>query len=303
MKKLINCRENNRLSPARPAGGLKLAWLGVLAAALLAAGCLSSGPAGRKNMLESSQALEMARRIYAEGQRVKTLAAKGSFRYQEKNRQHFVRFDLAAKRPNQLLFTAYDPAGRPALRLFVDGETLTAIDYLSREVISGRATSRNLMAFLPLGLNPDQMIIALAGGQPLDQPVKASSGDLGRQPSSTPLALDVWSPGDTDDDHWRYRLADGREPEVISAQYGPRRKPHLAFQYQNYKTVFQGPGARKFPHLITLRAGQGDASREITIRYDQVALDEDLSATLFSPPMVEGFKRVDLLDVLGPAGI
>lgn len=293
MKKSINYLKNNRFGAV-----LRLKSIGLAIAAVLLAGCVSGGTGSRRGLVESTEALDAAYRIYDAGQGIKAITAKGSLRYQEKSRQHFIRFDLAALRPGQLFFAAYGPAGQPALRLYVNGSNLTAIDYFSREIISGPATASNLMAFLPLGLNPDQVIISLAGGQPLDRPVKAAATRGGGKQAGFPPELEVWSQGDDEDNHWRYRLAEGRELEVSGARYGPLKKPILSYQYQNFQDL---PGlARRFPHSIIVTAGQGDKSRIITIRYDQVVLAENLAASLFEPPPVEGFKRVDLLDVLGP---
>ncbi|MDR3038428.1 MAG: hypothetical protein LBV21_03930, partial [Candidatus Adiutrix sp.] len=133
------------------------------ALAALAAGCVGGSASSVYPARPEGPALDLARGLYERGESLKTLAARGGADYSAAGRRNFFRFEALVMKPGRLLFTAFDPAGRPAFRLAIAAGRLTGLLYEARQYVTGPATAENFARFLPPALSPDRLPDLLSG--------------------------------------------------------------------------------------------------------------------------------------------
>jgi hypothetical protein len=238
--------------------------------------------------------MAMAAGLYQRGESLRTLAARGGADYRVDSKRHYFKFELAAQKPGQILFTALDPAGRPAFRLASDGVTITCIVYGEKQYAVGPATAENLGRFLPLGLAPDELAALLSGSQV--RPVSAGARLNG---DSTELVIQPEGGGS--DSLWRVRLAGGLEQDpaatvVQSATFGPARRPELSVKYLSVRPVPREDLAGRpepFPGAVEAEWSDGQ-KQSLRVTYDQVRLGPALTESMFSLARPDGFELIEL---------
>jgi hypothetical protein len=262
------------------------AWL--LFSLALAAGC-ASRPAARPG--DDEAALRLAEALHLRGESLQTMAARGSAGYSADGRRHYVKFEVAVMKPDRMLFTAFDPAGRPAFKLASDGQTLTGIQYGSGEFVSGPAAAANFSRFIPLNLEVSELAALLSGFQA--EPASAGARRLG---DMTELTV-VPTGGDPDGRlAWRLRLKgppdqDPKAAAVESASFGPPRNPELEIVYRSIKPTPREDlgGLEPFPYSLDI-AWRDGARRGLKVNYEEVRLGLPLETGLFSLKPPEGFE-------------
>lgn len=292
MKKSTGCQSKGLLS---------LALLS-LSAALILCGCLagggSSSSAGAVTRSPQGPAMDLASGLYQRGESLRTLAVRGGASYSTGLRRHFFKFEAMVIKPGYLLFTALDPAGRPAFRLASDGRELTGILYGARQYVTGPATAANFGRFIPLGLTPDQLIALMSGSQ-----VRPASAGARETASGTELTIVPAGRPDSDSQLWRLRLAgplaqDPSAAVVNSASFGPSRNPEISIKYLSVKNVSredQGGRPEPFPHSVEADwTGPERQSQSLRVTYDEIRLGLPLSEDSFVLSQPAGFELVRL---------
>lgn len=277
---------------------LKILGTAVLAAFFLPACLGGSGSSGTVLRSPDGPAMEMAMGLYQRGESLKSLAARGGASYSVGQRRHYFKFEALVIKPGWLLFTAFDPAGRPAFKLASDGSQLTGILYGSNQYVAGPATAENFGRFIPLGLSPDQLIALMSGSQV--RPAAAGAKESG---SGTELTVVPAGRPESDSSLWRIRLAGGliQDPaaaEIQSAVFGPSRKPEISIKYPSIRQVARedlGGRPEPFPASVEVDwTGADNKSQTLRVTYEEVRLGLALDEALFHLEQPKGFERVQL---------
>jgi hypothetical protein len=238
--------------------------------------------------------MTLASGLFQRGAGLATMAARGGASSTADTQRHSVRFEAVAMKPGRLLFTAFDPAGRPAFRLASDGGTLTGILYGARQYAVGPATAENFGRFIPLGISPDQLIALMSGAQ-------VRPGAAGARESGGATELTVVPAGQSDDPArlWRIRLAgpveqDPARASVQSAAFGSARNPVISIKYMSVQDVpreDQGGRPEPFPYTVDVEWTEG-SRLALHVSYDEVRLGLPLDQKLFSRARPDGFELV-----------
>lgn len=262
--------------------------------ALFLTGCVSGGGgASAIPRLPDGPAMNLARGLYERAGSLHTLAARGGATYAEGRRRNYVKFEIVMSKP-KFLFTAFDPAGRPAFRLAFDGEEIFGLNYGSREYIRGLGNVEQFGAFLPLDISPEQLLAIVSGGQ--IQPAAAGAGDFDGR--ATELLVRPVAEPDDEEHLWRVKVLgelaqDPQKAVLESAAYGPARKPLMTFRYNAVKPVPRedlGGRPEPFPHSIEAEW----LEKSLRLSYDEVRLGLALSDDLFSLERPQGFQLIQL---------
>lgn len=286
---------SNRLCGTK--AGLAALSVGILWVALSLTGCtgVSSSTIARS---PDGPAMELANALYLRGESLRTMAARGGVSYTFENKRHYFKVEVVVDKPGRMLFTAFDPAGRPAFRLASDGKLLTGIMYTTDQFVTGPATAANFARFIPLGLSPDQLAALMSGAQ-----VRPASAGAAEGKSYTELAIIPAGAADADNNVWRLRFKgalsqDAGRVAVESANFGPRREPRLSMKYMSIKDVAredQGGRLEPFPHSVEVDWNDGE-KRHLRLTYEEVrlglALEQKDNMFILSQP--KGFELVQL---------
>ena len=290
MKKLDNWRNRLRLTSR----SLPLTWLCLLL--LFLAGCSALSSPTKVIRTTDGPAMALATGLYQRGESLPSLAVRGGASFTSQGKRNYFKFEALVLKPGYLLFTAFDPAGRPAFRLASNGESLTGILYGNRQYAVGPATKENFGKFLPLGMTPSQLTALLSGAQV--QP--ASAGDISTEETTELVILPVGEP-DSDTNLWRVRL-DGpvtQDPDlarITSANFGPPRDPSIAIKYRAIKDVPRDDltGVQEpFPHSLEISWVDED-KKQLRVTYEEVRLGVPLDTTLFNLAQPNGFELIQL---------
>ena len=268
----------------------RLAALTVLAAEL--AGC--AGP--REEMTPRTPegpAMDLARGLYQRGESLRSLAARGAVSHTAGGRHTFFRFEVLALKPDRLLFTAFDPAGRPAFRLASAEGRLTGLSYGARQYFTGPATAENLARLMPVNLTLDQLVALFCASTA--RPMAAGARAVG---DNTELTLVPDGAGE--DEVWRLRLAGGldqdpRQAVILSAARGPAGRPNLSLRYTAVKELPREDEPGVLTPFPTSVEAEWTKTREfLRLAYDEVRLGPGLAPNLFVLAPPEDFKAVSL---------
>jgi|GEM_PF-1736216 len=316
MKKSTGCQNKNRRRPNlfvfdRISASLwptqfalqifsRLAALN-LAAILLLTGCLGgsgSSLSGATTRSPEGPAMDLASGLYQRGESLRTLAVRGGADYNIGQKRHFFKFEALAIKPGYLLFTALDPAGRPAFRLASDGRELTGIFYGARQFVTGPATAANFSRFIPLGLTPDQLIALISGSQ-----VRPASAGARETSSGTELIIAPAGRPENDNQLWRLKLTGSLDQDpatavVQSAAFGSPRKPEISISYLSVKNVLRedlSSRSEPFPHSVEAAwTGPDRQSQSLRVTYNEVRLGLSLNESSFVLERPDGFELLRL---------
>jgi Domain of unknown function (DUF4292) len=133
--------------------------------ALLAAAC---GTTREGLDPERMPAEELIRRVRAESEKVRTIAATGTLVFDSPRISGAAEFTLALDRPDSLLMKLEGPFGVDVGLLFMDARRYVAYSSMDNEVMEGPADSAALRAFIPIPLAPRQIMDAFSGRYPVD---------------------------------------------------------------------------------------------------------------------------------------
>ncbi|UQZ88482.1 hypothetical protein C4J81_04390 [Deltaproteobacteria bacterium Smac51] len=279
----------------------QLWWLPALflSAVFILTGCVSSGGGSRAESVlrqPDGPAMNLASGLYERGQSLTTLAARGGATYTSGNKRHYFKFEIAAMKPDRVLLTAFDPVGRPAFRLATDGLNMTGVMYGSNQYVSGPATAENFSRFIPLGIEPDQLVALMTGAQV--RPAAAGATELG---GSTELLVVPYGAEDDGRSLWRIKVAGGVNQDpfsavVESAAFGPARRPEIAIRYGAVKNVSRedlGGRQEPFPHSVEVQWTES-GQKALRVTYEEVRLGVPVGGDLFSLSRPNNFELVNL---------
>lgn len=272
--------------------------------------CVKPGPSGqpRGDQGQATDAAEnakaaaaLAKGLYERGSGLKSFAAQGRINYYRGKQRHFFRFEFVSQKPGSMLLTAFDPAGRPAFKMLIYQNELTGVLYQSGEYVKGPATAENLALFIPVALDPEDLLRLMTGSQ-----VEAASAEGREKTVSGQVVSELAvSPvqGDGGVEHiWRLKVQGplGQDPlmaKVSSAAYGPIMKPAMSVNYEQIKEAQredQNGRTEPFPYKIMARWQTGSGEETMELSYDEVRLGADIPKTLFSVPRPAEFKLIQL---------
>jgi len=272
--------------------------LAVLArlAALTALAAQLTGCAGHRAEVvpraAEGPAMDLAQGLYLRSENLRTLAARGAISH-EAGRRTFFRFEVLLLKPDRLLFTAFDPTGRPAFRLAAAEGRLTGLLYGARQYFTGPATAENFARLLRLNLTLDQLVALLSGSTA--RPAAAGARAVG---DNTELIL---VPAESPDDErklWRLKLGGDldQNPEqavILTAARGPANRPDLSIRYpavQNLPREDKPGILTPFPTSVEAQW----AKQFLRLTYEEVNLGPKLDPSLFVLTPPEGFEMVFL---------
>ncbi|MDR2724951.1 MAG: hypothetical protein LBC90_02565 [Candidatus Adiutrix sp.] len=269
---------------------VRLTVLAVLVAEL--AGC-----AGHLEVAPRSAegpAMDLARGLYQRSESLRTLAARGAVSHEDGRRRTFFRFEVLILKPDRLLFTAFDPAGRPAFRLASAEGRLTGLFYGARQYFTGAATDENFARLLPIKMAQEQLVALLCGSTV--RPAAAGARAVGER--NTELIITPAETSEGESDVWRLKLSGGldQDPEravILTAARGPARRPDLTLRYLTVQDVPREnePGLM-MPFPTSMEAEW--AKQFLRLTYDEVSLGPKLDPGLFTLAPPEGFEVVSL---------
>jgi hypothetical protein len=269
---------------------VRLAVLAVLAVELAGCAAASKGVAPRTS---EGPAMDLARGLHLRGENLRTLAVRGSVSHEAGRRRTFFRFEALALKPDRFLFTALDPAGRPAFRLASAEGRLTALNYGTREYFTGPATSENFARFLPLNLNQEQFVDLLCGSTA--RPAAAGARAAGE---NTEIVLVPAEAPEDENEVWRLKLAGGldqdpRRAVILTAARGPAGRPDVRLRYLSVKELPRAdePGSL-MPFPSGVEAEWTKPKQFLRLTYDEVSLGPALDPGLFVIKQPEGFEEV-----------
>ena len=272
--------------------------LAVLArlAALTALAAQLTGCAGHRAEVvpraAEGPAMDLAQGLYLRSENLRTLAARGAISH-EAGRRTFFRFEVLLLKPDRLLFTAFDPTGRPAFRLAAAEGRLTGLLYGARQYFTGPATAENFARFLSLNLTLEQLVALLSNATA--RPAAAGARALG---DNTELTLVPAEAPEDEKEVWRLKLGGGldQDPEqavILAAARGQVNRPDLDIRYL---TVQNMPREDK-PGVLTPFPTSVEAQwvkQSLRLTYEEVSLGPKLDPTLFVLAPPEDFEVVFL---------
>ena len=283
MKKLKKCPDE-LLS-----GLIRLTALAVLTVAGLAGGCATTGPRGDlAPRSPEGPAMDLAQGLFLRGESLQTMAVRGSVSHEARGHRKFFRFEALFLKPDRLLFTAFDPAGRPAFRLAAALGQLNGLVYGTKQYFTGPATAENLARFLPLDLTLEQLAALLSGS--VVRPGAAGARALAE---NTELILVPAEIPEDENEIWRLRVAGGldqdpRRAVILSAARGPAGRPNLKLRYPTVRDLPRADDHEALePFPASVEAEWVQDKQFLRLTYDQVSLGQKLDPDLFliTPPV------------------
>jgi hypothetical protein len=241
-------------------------------------------------------AMDLAHGLYMRGENLRTLAARGAVSHEADRRRTFFRFEALALKPDRLLFTAFDPAGRPAFRLAAAEGRLTSLNYGTRQYFAGPATAENLTRLLPLNLTLEQLVALLCGSTA--KPAAAGARSTGE---NTEIILIPAETPEDENEVWRLKLAGGldqdpRRAVILTAAHGSAGRPNLTLRYLTVQELPKEdePGVLT-PFPVSVEAEWTKPKQFLRLTYDEVSLGPKLDPNLFVLKPPEGFEVVSRL--------
>jgi outer membrane lipoprotein-sorting protein len=243
--------------------------------------------------------MDLARALYAQGQRLSTFAARGEIDYTDTNAKRFFRFEVLARRPGSFIFTIFDPFGSPAFKVISDGTSFSSLDYGSAVCTVGLATSENLGRVLPINLTAGDLMSLLTASL-IPEPVLAA-----RDSPDTPVrTLSIQSGGSGNDwlnALWQVNLSHGEGSTQVAGfqlRTSSGSIPQFNASYGQFNSV-QMENTQNltsyFPYLIDVSFGQSSSqTKRLVIHYNEVRLGVSLSEEIFSTQVPSGFTRQDI---------
>ena len=285
------------VSPNKAATVQREAWLGLVVLLVMSFGATGCSPSSSSvTRSPTGPAMNMAAGLYQRGEDLRTMAARGGVSYTTDEKRHYFKIEVVGSKPGRMLFTAFDPAGRPAFRLASDGQQLTGVMYSTKQYVVGPATADNFARFIPLGLTPDQLMALMSGAQV--RPASAGARESGQ---NTELAIIPAGALDSSENIWRVRIKGNLEQDpstvvVDGATLGSPRNPRLAIKYMSVKNVARedlGDRMEPFPHSVEADWAD-EEKRNLRVTYDEVRLGLVISDDMFSLAQPDGFELVQL---------
>jgi len=271
----------------------RLAALAVLAVGLAACAAGSRGAAVPRT--SEGPAMDLARGLHLRGESIRTLAARGAVSHETDRRRAFFRFEALAMRPDRLLFTALDPAGRPAFRLAAAEGRLTGLNYGTRQYFTGPATTENFARLLPLNVTQEQFVALLCGSTA--KPAAAGARAVGE---NTELILVPAEAPEDENEVWRLKLVGGLDQDpkravILTAARGSAGRPNLNLRYLAVQDLpnKDEPG-NLMPFPTSVEAEWAKPKQFLRLTYDEVSLGPSLDPGLFIIKPPEGFEAVSL---------
>jgi hypothetical protein len=270
---------------------IRLAVLTVLAVELAACAATSRREVAPRT--SEGPAMALAHGLYLRGENLRTLAARGAVSHEADRRRTFFRFEALALKPDRLLFTAFDPAGRPAFRLAAAEGSLTGLNYGTRQYFTGPATAENFTRLLPLNLTLEQLVALLCGTTA--RPAAAGARAVG---DDTEIILVPAEAPEDENEVGRLKLAGGldqdpRRAVILTAAHGPAGRPDLNLRYLAVQELPREdePGVlTSFP--VSMEAEWTKPKQFLRLTYDEVRLGPTLDPSLFILKPPEGFEMV-----------
>ncbi|MDR1487853.1 MAG: DUF4292 domain-containing protein [Deltaproteobacteria bacterium] len=268
----------------------------LLSIALSADGCVVSTqnaqPDKYQELNSEGPAMDLAKALYDQGQRISTFAARGEINYIADDARRYFRFEILTRRPGSFIFTIFDPFGQVAFKVISDGTNFSSLNYGALTCTVGSASSDNLGRVLPINLKAGDLISLLTGSL-IAAPIAAA-----RDNAAPPInSLTVQSSGNWPQSLWRLALShDLGSTQIASFSVSDPSgfNTTLDGKYGNFSDVplENKPGLNSyFPHNVDVRFAQ---NRTLSIRYSEVRLGVPLSEEIFAVQVPSGFTRIDI---------
>ncbi len=216
---------------------------------------------------------------------IQRFAGRGGVRIQDKSGPHYFDMMVAVARPNKLRLVGYDPMGRPALTMTVDGREARILDHTQKSLRVGPASARNLDRFLPMGLGVSELVSLLSGGPVLGQLRRA------KVEGGTELGREIWrldiSQADGKLDQSIWMTPPGNRLHRVEARVPGGAVSHRV-EYRDHRDI----EGRMIPFVVQME----DLTRgtTLTVTYKEVRINPELAPELFFVPAPPGVIQAPL---------
>jgi outer membrane lipoprotein-sorting protein len=197
--------------------------------------------------------------------------------------RHILKAALMIKRPDLLRIESLPVMGPPDLIVIIRGDRLEVFLTQRGEIYEGKASRENLVRFLPVGLEKEELLAFLAGTTP--DPAGHGS-TLTAEPEGELYRIDVKS-ADRITKSLRVDPVSGLLLQVDVLPDGGRMGYSAGFG------DFVPLEGTVMPRKLTLLSGGPDRSR-FTVRYDDIAPVSGIDEGTFDIVVSEGVRRISL---------
>ncbi len=242
------------------------------------AGCAPLVPVIHEVPLPS--ALDLVARFSIDNKAVNRFAARGRLKFKTPQEYYQVEVTAAIVRPDHFRLTTIDFFGRSIFTLTLNQQEFRLLDHRQAKLYRGQASRKILDRFLPMGLDPSEVITLFSGGILLPPHSRARvSRERG--------GLWCLSLSGLEADFEEERLyIEPLTRQVKRMERIKAGKVLLQVDYSKYHDL----NGQKVPYYIYLKAQQ----QELILEYQEVKLHLDLPNRLFDLPVPPGVKVIDL---------
>ena len=249
-----------------------------------------------------ASSLPLAQGLYQRGESLKSFAARGRVNYYKDKQRHFFRFEFISKTADKMLFTAFDPAGRPAFKMLIKDGQLSGVIYHDRKFVQGPATRENLNIFIPVNLPPQDLLALMTGAQVKPEAasgrIKGADSELIVKPDQEQSA---YGQNQEQDAVWKISLKGSLEQNpqmavIKKAEFGqPRRQPQISLNYEQVENMSRedlpGQPLEPFPKKVSAQWQKGE---NLEINYEELRLGGQFGNEAFSLSPPAGFEVIVL---------
>lgn len=181
--------------------------------------------------------------------------------------------------PDRIRADVFGPFGQPMLRLIADGNKLSVLAFNENRIYMGRATRKNIGAFLGVALSADEIFALLGGSAPMLQNMLINSMSADDQGQATLVLSDSAS---RVMERIRFRIGDYSVVKAQMSQQGDQSETYTC-TYSD----FQAMGPWKYPKDMETLGSDG---RSLTLENDSVEFNKEFDHDVFEPETIEGVE-------------
>ena len=181
--------------------------------------------------------------------------------------------------PDRIRADVFGPFGQPVLRLVADGNRLSVLAFDENRIYVGRATRKNIGAFLGVALSADEIYALLGGSAPMLENMLVNSISAEADGKALLVLSDSASKVM---ERIRFRIADYSVVKAQMSQQGDKTE-----SYNCVYSDFTPLGPWFFPkNMETL----GSDGRSLTLENDSIEYNKEFDSDIFETEMVEGVE-------------
>lgn len=181
--------------------------------------------------------------------------------------------------PDRIRADVYGPFGQPVLRLVADGNRLSVLAFDENRIYIGRATRKNIGAFLGVALSADEVYALLGGNAPMLENMLINSMSGEDQGNALLVVSDSASKVM---ERIRFRIADYSVVKAQMIQQGDKTESYTC-TYSDFETL----GPWTFPKNIETLGSDG---RALSLKNDSIEFNKDFDGDVFETEMIEGVE-------------